>query len=783
MKRAEKAAAKRRRNLIPVVLHLLLALVLVLSLASVPLSGFLDLHLSHLKSAKTLKQDCAATALLSQQAVEEGAVLLENTDNALPLASDSPICLFGIAAVQAVQSDGRTGGQALTDGLTQGGFQVNEALLSFYKEQKTYTGEIAASEYDVELLSQARNSANIAVIALSHTEEEGPLLTENEASLLQLVANLDFEKTIVLINSPCVMQLDFLQNADYGIDAALWIGAPGQDGFAAVGKLLSGAVTPSGKTAATCVYDLGSAPSMDETAGATATDGNAAKYTGSVSYTEGIYVGYRYYETRYADDEKGYNAVVQYPMGYGLSYTSFEEKITDFACDGTHATMKVKVTNTGAVSGAQVVQLYAQLPATKSGLEKSAKVLVGYGRTKTLEPGKSETVELTFAVEDMASFNEEKNCYTLEKGTYELALSTDAHTVVEKRALKINQKYNYDKTTADLALAAPESRLTSGAWENVETAETVEAETEADAAVSSANGEQKGGKSKTRLSQLAGTAYDDGAWEELLDALSSQQLTALTSFDGEAIPAIKGIGLVQARFLDGERGVIGKALGVRYQGTLLPSLSLMGSTWDTELLEQIGAAEGQEAADMGLMGLYSPSTMLLRNGWYGDAWSEDSLLMGTLLSSYAAGVQSSGPMCVLRNLGVEEAAGTTVCVSEQALRELYLKSVRPAVATGVLGVLAPENLSGTGAQSLLRTEWGFQGAIFGGTEEAESRREAAHHILYALANSSTNPKAGPASSWRFLLILADVILLALNILILTLQGKIRIVKRKGRRQK
>ncbi len=778
MKRAEK----RRRNPVPIALHLLLALALVLSLASVPLSGFLDLHLSHLKSAKTLKEDFASTALLSEQTVEEGAVLLENADNALPLAADRSVCLFGMAAVQAVQSDGRTGGQALTDGLTQAGFQVNEGLLSFYKEQKTYTGEIAASEYDAELLSEARNSANIAVIALSHTEEEGPLLTENEASLLQLVADLDFEKTIVLINSPCVMQLDFLQNEAYGIDGALWIGAPGEGGFAAVGKLLSGAVTPSGKTAATYVYDLNSAPAVG-TAEATATDGNAAKSTASVSYTEGIYVGYRYYETRYADDEKDYQTAVQYPMGYGLSYTSFEEKITGFAFDGLHAVMKVKVTNTGAVSGAQVVQLYARLPVTKSGLEKSAKVLVGYGRTKTLEPGKSDTVELSFAVEDMASFNEEKSCYTLEKGTYELELSTDAHTVVEKRALKISQKYNYHKTTTELALAAPEAQLTSTGWKTVEVAEPAGAEAKAAVAVSNANGEQEGGKTRVRLAQLAGAAYDDEAWEELLDALSSEQLTALTGFDGAAIPAIRGIGLAQARFLDGERGVIGKALGVRYKGTLLPCLSLMGCTWDTELIGQLGAAEGQEAADMGLMGLYSPSPMLLRNGWYGDAWSEDSLLTGTLLGSYAAGVQSSGPMCVLRTVGPEETEGTTVRVGEQALRELYLKSVYPALTTGALGVLSTECLSETGVQSLLRTEWGFEGAILGGTGAGESQRDAAHHILYALANAATNPKAGPASGWRLILALADVILLALNLLVLTMQGKLRRARGKDKREK
>lgn len=806
MKRFTSLLGKRRRSSPHLLLPLLLVIALVLSLISLPLSGFLDRHLSGLKTSSSFEDDLTATRVLSAQTTAEGAVLLENNESVLPLdISDAPeVCLFGLAAVQPVYADGRTSERTtLADSLTAAGFSVNEDLISFYQSLSDATSEPDASTYDAQLLGSVRNAADTAIVALSHTQGDAPTLSNEELSLLQLVANLEFERVIVLLNSPSVMQLDFVQDEAYGIDAALWIGAPGEGGMEAVGQLLSGEITPSGKTAATFAYDVSSAPSANGTLAVQdqlvyATNGNAVEYpdSASVSYSEGIYVGYRYYETRYAEDEAGYTAAVQYPFGYGLSYTTFDEEITGFSCDGTTVTMEVTVTNAEEAAGADVVEIYATLPYKKGGLEKASEVLVGYGRTETLNPGDSTTVEISFPLSDMASYDTKNNCFALGKGTYQIQLKRDAHTTVEARALNLTDKFKYDTSMADLSGAAPEAMLSRSNW----TRSYVEAESAvAAASPAAAAAEEETTTSKVKkLSQLTGADYDDPMWDSLLNALSEKQLTALTQLEGDTIPAVKSIGLDKALLLDGSSGLIRKAHGVQYSGTLLPCKLLVGSTWDADLAEQLGAAEGQEAADMGLAGIYSPSGALMRNAWYSDAYSEDSLLTGSLLSSYASGVESTGTLCFVSGFGITEESGAAVQTGVQAMRELYLRPYALCLSSGSASGVIPVETAETAAllTDLLRGEWGFDGAVFAASARtdaadafnagasavmtdaeadvnAETLKEAAHHTLYALANSSAveGTKYGPKSHWRLILLLVDLVLLALNAATLYHPGK------------
>ncbi len=211
---------------------------------------------------------------------------------------------------------------------------------------------------------------------------------------------------IVLINSSHAMELGFLED---GVDAALWIGGPGSRGMDAVGQVLAGAVNPSGRLPDTYAYDHTTAPAYWNAGGFTYSNLDKRNY---VEYVEGIYVGYRFYETRFIDnttgqcDEVAYEQTVQYPFGYGLSYTSFEQSIEDFSVDNGIVTMKVKVSNTGDAAGKDVAQVYFTTPYTAGGIEKAHVVLAAFGKTGLLQPGESETLTLTFAVDDMASYDE-----------------------------------------------------------------------------------------------------------------------------------------------------------------------------------------------------------------------------------------------------------------------------------------------------------------------------------------------------------------------------------------
>lgn len=762
-------------------LGLVLVLALVLSVATIPFSGFLNNHLSRLKHSPSFAEDQLHTAELSNQVAAEGAVLLENQENTLPLDPKTNVALFGLASIRPVYSDGRSDNGSLADSLTDAGFTLNEDLLDVYRNQKG-NQEPTASAYSAELLKDVRKQADVAIIALSHTADQSFLLTETEQDLLQLVADLHFDQCIVLINSATIMQLDFLQEETYGIDAALWIGAPGAQGMEAVGELLSGVRNPSGKTTATYAYEFASGPAAsisDET-------------TSTISYTEGIYVGYRYYETRYANNEKAYDAAVQYPFGYGLSYTTFDQQISGFSFDGTQVSVEVTVTNTGDLEGATVAELYARPPYTDQGLETSSTVLVGYAKTNTLAPQASETITISFPLESMASYDKEAGHFVLKQGNYQIQLQSDAHTTLDTRGLNLSQDFTYEDTTADFSGAEVAKVLSRSDWKNLppEEEDKTQDATAGDLSTPESTDTQGG----VKLRQLQDAAYDDPAWSTLLNSLSEQQLDALTTFDGFTLPVVGSIGLSTLRFLDGCYGLTGTAHGVHYDGTLLPCMSLIGSTWDDTLVKDLGAALGQEAQDMGLSGVYCLSGALLRNPDVGDACSEDPILTGSLLCAYGAGVESSGTMCLIQDYGIPASGESAVLLDEQALRELYLRPFALCLKSGsVSGVCTSEGTLGkepVGAspallRDVLRTEWDFTGLVISTSNPAQALTagaslviseedgdalsgevptEAAHHTLYTVAQHRPGgSKYGPKATWRTVLTVADVILIGLNL--------------------
>ena len=497
--REKNTASPRLAGKLPVILvSVLLVVALIVNVVCIRLypaiNAFMAANLNSRLTggsvtAEQLTPDQAkeASLLMAQELESEGLVLLENKDGALPLEQGAKVNLFGYATVSPLYGGTGSGSSDtssnvdLIQGLTNAGFTVNEELADFYRnsgvsrpEQGGYTGsnftpaEVPVSQYTDQVLQQARDFSDVAVVMLSRIGGEGGdlpadmyaagysdtddgrsylSLTQDEEDLLELVKSQGYETVVVLINSSHAMELGFLE--DEGIDAALWIGGPGSTGMNAVGEALSGVVNPSGRLTDTYAYDISSSPAY----------WNAGDFTYSnlernyVEYAEGIYVGYRFYETRWIDNETGvcdedaYQAAVQYPFGYGLSYTTFTQEIEDYSDADGSISMTVKVTNTGSVPGKDVVQVYYTAPYTVGGIEKAHVVLAGFGKTELLQPGDSQSVTITFAAQDMASYDyQTSGCYVLESGTYQIKLMNNAHDVIDQREYTVTSTIVYDES-------------------------------------------------------------------------------------------------------------------------------------------------------------------------------------------------------------------------------------------------------------------------------------------------------------------------------------------------
>ena len=423
---------------------------------------------------------------LTQQVEVEGAALLMNNNNALPLAADAKVSTFSSSSVNLVYGGTGSGNidastaDTLRTALEKVGVTVNPTLWDFYTvgagkdyarsksgtvaKSSEVTAEVPWDVYTDEVKDSVAQYGDAAIVTLSRVGGEGAdlsygevnylALDENEKAMLQNVAEMKkngtVKKTILLINSANALQVDFLKNNEYDIDAALWIGDVGISGINAVAEILTGKVNPSGSLVDTYCYDNFSAPAMWNFTPTTYegyVEGGdvSAKAKSYMIYQEGIDVGYKYYETRYEDFVTGngnagdyaYGDIVAYPFGYGMSYTNFD--ISDMnvsynAADDTY-TVTVKVTNTGDMAGKKTVQVYVQSPYTdydkENGVEKSAVSLVGFGKTGMIEPGASETLSMTVNKRDIASYDTYgAGTYILDAGDYYFTAATDAHNAV-----------------------------------------------------------------------------------------------------------------------------------------------------------------------------------------------------------------------------------------------------------------------------------------------------------------------------------------------------------------
>lgn len=790
---------KKTRKILFSLLTLVLAFIVVLNVALSNFSLIVNTYFSRYTVDQTAVQEAKDNgAKLTEKIEEEGIVLLENKNNALPIDKGG-VNVFGYSSRSVVYGGSGSGGGAegnnvdLQSGLENAGFDVNEDLSKFYDDRyvprekinihKLVGGDFnshepAVSEYSDTLLKDAKEFSDTALVVFSRNSGEGAdittdmdgysggskgkhylELTDDEEAMLNMVKE-NFGKVVVVINSSYPMELGFLN--DEKIDGAIWIGNPGSVGFNAVGNVLAGEVNPSGRLADTYAYDATSAPSFYNIGEFPYTNsdfvnGKNTWHYKYIDYAEGIYVGYRYYETRYVDnatgkiDETAYQSAVQYPFGYGLSYTNFKQEITDFKSDEKTISMEVKVTNNGDRKGKDVVQAYYTAPYTVGGIEKSQVVLAGFDKTELLEPGESETVTLEFPVEEMASYDYQKEkAYVLEKGNYQIKLMANSHDVIDAKNYEVpativygdEQKRESDQETATNQfddMLGDVTYVSRADWEGTlpkEVAKPKEASEELLAALKDFSIEEDPDaepivtkKHGLSLYDMKGLDYDDPKWEELLEQLSVKDMENLISNGGFQTVAVNSIKKPATLDSDGPAGINHLVSGA--QGNQYTSEVVTASTWNAAIANEMGQSLADEAKASNITGLYLPGVNLHRSPFAGrnfEYYSEDSLLSGKIGAEVAKGAMEKGSYTFLKHFAMydqetkryEFPTGAATWSNEQAMREVYFKPFEIVVKEGkTTGIMSSYNRLGPVwvgesdelLQTVLRDEWGFRGTV------------------------------------------------------------------------
>mgnify|MGYP001046473195 CR=1 FL=1 len=612
-------------------------------------------------------------------------------------------------------------------------------------------------------------------------------LSNREIAMLERVKS-EFNQVIVVINSAGAMELGFLE--DSAIQGALWMAGPGQTGFDSLGNVLKGAVNPSAKLVDTYVYDLHSIPAFAY-AGAfkyaypqanalVATSTADWLYATFTNYSEGIYVGYKFYETAAEEGFLDFDSAVQYPFGYGLSYTTFEQSITDFQNDGTNITVTVNVKNTGSVAGKDVVELYYTPPYYNGGIEKSSVNLIDFGKTDIVDPGKEASVTITFALEDMASYDysgvkADGGAYVLEAGEYDISLRSDSHTVIDSRQVTVSSDIIYNdandgKRSSDQATASNLFDYAAGDVTYLSRKDGFSNYAEATAAPTDMSMTDTvldgfycqntfdaskyddpdavmpvtGAKNGLTIEDMADVAYDDAKWDSLLDQLTISEMNQLIGTGGYANAKVDSIGLPATIECDGPAAIKNNYTG--QSGTAYPAATMIAATWSKELAARRGQSMGRQCDDMNVVGWYGPAMNIHRTPFSGrnfEYYSEDGILSGRIGACEVSGAKEYGVQCYIKHFALNDSESfrkNMLCTwtNEQAMREIYLKpfeiSVKDGGADNVMTAFnyignvwagcCPELL-----QDVLRGEWGFVGSTvtdwFNGTIDGNMMADSA----------------------------------------------------------
>lgn len=601
-------------------------------------------------------------------------------------------------------------------------------------------------------------------------------LSNTEEAMIEKVCS-EFDNVVVVINANNTMEMGWVDEYE-SIGSVILAPGTGATGMAALGEILNGSVNPSGKTVDTYVYDLKNTPTYNNYGNFPFTNVEDLKtelteadeaYEGGlpfVNYVEGIYVGYKFYETAAQENLINYEERVQYPFGYGLSYTTFTQEMQNFTDNGDTISLDVSVTNTGETAGKDVVQLYYTPPYTNGGIEKASVNLIEFGKTNILEPGASEILSFEIAKEDMAAYDSreikvENGGYILEAGDYSLSVRSDSHTVLDEETFHVDADINYgtEGRTSDDSTAVNQfqdysaGRVTylsrADGFANYEAATAapsedmyvMDEETKAFVAEKSVahydstkydNPEDEMPATEAdngvTVADLTGKEYDDPLWEDLLDQLSVDDMINMVNLGGFQTVAVDSIEKVGTLDSDGTSGLNDWYIGV--YGTAYPVQLLIAQTWNKDLAYHIGEGVGAEYADCRIFGAYAPAMNIHRSAFTGrnfEYYSEDGVLSGYMASNTANGMATEGVYPYLKHFALNEQETNRCSLiltysDEQAIREIYLKPFEISVKNydgKSLAVMSSFNFIGdrwSGANAnllnnVLRDEWGFQGMV------------------------------------------------------------------------
>ena len=790
----------------------LLAVVVIVNLICfIPMSSMISLAMGN--GTITDETSDESTALV-QEIAEEGIVLLKN-DGTLPLAADSNLNVFGWASTNPCY--GGTGSGALSDayptvsllqGLEDAGFNLNTELSDFYTAYRADRPEVGmwaqdwtlpeptADSYTDEMMANAKEFSDTAMVVITRVGGEGADLptdvskvtyTDNsteykdfeagehylqldrtERDMLDLVCS-NFDNVIVVYNGANAMELGFI-NEYSQIKSAIWCPGTGQSGFEALGEIVAGTVNPSGKTSDTFVADLTATPTwnnfgyfkydnMDEyayTSNNFKTGEEETALPSFVNYVDGIYVGYRFYETAAAEGLINYDDTVVYPFGYGLSYTTFTQEMGAISEDNGTISFDVTVTNTGDVAGKDVVEVYYNPPYTNGGIEKASANLIQFEKTEVLQPGDSQTITVSFDAEDMASYDTYgAGCYVLEAGDYQISINSDSHNVIDSQTYTVASTVTYDESnprSTDETAAVNEFAYAEGDVTYLSRADGFANYADATAAPASMSMSDEakatflnnsnynpedynndsdempttGAKNGIKLADLRGVDYDDAQWDSLLDELTISDMDTMIAIGGYQTSAASSVGKIMTVDCDGPASINNNFNGIGSVG--FPSAVMIASTWNKNLALKFGESIGKMADEMEVSGWYAPAMNTHRSAFAGrnfEYYSEDGVLSGYMATNAILGAEEYGVYAYMKHFALNDQETNRtemLCTwaNEQSIREIYLKPFEMSVKEGgAKAVMSSFNYIGTqwagGTSALcntvLRDEWGFRGFV------------------------------------------------------------------------
>ena len=842
----------------------LVALVGIVVAVSMMLTGPLSTLLNNATITKYTLSDATVSKAneLAKDVQSEAVTLLKNDDSNLPL-SGKKVNVFGWGSTNPVYGGTGSGSMSkqyktvsLLDGMKQAGLKTNTELSKLYTDyrkdrpevgmfaQDWTLPEVPAKQYSDKLVSDAKDFSDEAVVVLTRVGGEGAdlptdmkakgityknnskdyddfqkgesflQLSKTERDMIDLVTS-NFKKVTLVYNGANTFQFDFLN--DYPqIQSVVWCPPAGQTGFSALGEVLAGETNPSGKTSDTFLKDLTKSVSYNNFGKFEYTNmaDKAAKYKGFtgddvtaipgfVNYSEGIYVGYKFYETASDEGLINYDDTVAFPFGYGLSYTSFDQKLDSVKYKGGKVTVTATVTNPGDKAGKDVVEVYYNPPYTDGGIEKASKNLAGFEKTKELQPGESQKVTVKFDDDDMASYDYKgAKAYVLEKGDYDISIQSDSHHVIDHKAITVKDTVTYDSDSnthnGDKTVATNQFDDVAGDVTYLSRADHFANYKEATAAptnfkmsdkaketfYNNSNYDPKkfdkdsdkmpttGAKNGLKLSDMYGKDYDDADWDKLLDQLTFDDMDNLIANGGYGTQAVKSVGKIQLTDADGPASLNNNFTGVGSIG--FPASTAFACTWNKDLAKQFGEMIGDMAHDMHVAGWYAPAMNIHRNAFSGrtfEYFSEDSLLSGVMASSEISGAKSKGVYSFMKHFALndqETKRTEMLCTwtNEQAMREIYLKPFEMSVKEGgAQAVMSSFNYIGNtyaGAdsallQTVLRGEWGFKGFVltdyFGGYgyQNADQEVRAGNDSMLAttkITNHITDKSATSVKAMR-----------------------------------